>query len=115
MAWALAVLAGLIGVLSLVSGGLAIFVAGAGRKAFEAALADDSDDGLRARGLVLVERIRSPALRWVVNRRTGAMAGTMAIAVVRDRIATLRRGGVVSVCFGVAAIIAAIFIPGMMA
>lgn len=114
MALVLAVLAALIGVLSLVLGGLALFVANAGRRAFEAALADESDDGLRARGVMLVDRVRSPALRWIINRRTGAMAGTVAIAAVRDRLATLYRGGIISIGFGVAAAIAAFVIPGMM-
>ena len=113
MALLMAVLAGLIGVLALVAGCLAVFVARTARRAFEAALADDTDDGLRARGVLLVERIRSPALRWIVNRRTGAMAGMVAVGVVRDRLATLHRGGLLSLGFGAASIILAAFVPGM--
>ena len=114
MAWALAVAVGLLGGLSLVSGGTAVMVASALRRAFEAALADESDDGLRARGVLLVERVRSPLLRWAINRRSRAIAGMVVAGVVRDRIAALHRGGLVALATGVAAIAIAAFVPGMM-
>jgi len=114
MTWLMAVLVGLIGVAAVVGGGLALFVARAARKAFEAALTDDSDDGLRARGVLLVERVRSPALRWIVNRRTGAVAGRVAAGVVRDRLSTLHRGGIVTLGVGAGAIVLAAFMPDML-
>lgn len=114
MAWVWTALAALLGVLALVSGCLAVFVARAARHGFEAALADESDDGLRARGVLLVDRVKSPALRWIINRRTGAMVGAVAVAAVRDRLDTMRRGGVISIVLGIAAIVAAAILPGML-
>ncbi|MBR0651720.1 hypothetical protein GXW78_18770 [Roseomonas terrae] len=114
MALVLAVLAGLLGLLVLVSGCLAVFVARAAHRALEAALADESDDGLRARGVLVVERVKNPALRWIINRRTGAMAGAVAAAVVRDRLDAMRRGGFITIGCGIAAIILAVFLPDML-
>lgn len=114
MAWVLAALAGVLGLLAVIAGGVAVVVARAARRSFEAALADDSDDGLRARGTVLVERIRSPALRWAVNRHTGAVAGRVAVGIVRDRLETMRRGGLLSVGLGIVALVLAIVIPATM-
>lgn len=114
MAWAMAALAGVLGMLAVISGGIAVVVARAARRSFEAALADDSDDGLRARGTVLVERIRSPVLRWAVNRHTGALAGRVAVGIVRDRLDTMRRGGLVSASLGIVAVVLAIVVPAMM-
>ncbi|MBR0682589.1 hypothetical protein GXW74_19005 [Roseomonas eburnea] len=114
MAWVAAIGVGLLGALSLVSSVVAAIVTLHSRRAFEAALVDGSDDGLRARGMVLVERVRNPLLRWIINRRTGAMAGKVLAGVVRDRFSTLLRGSVVGAVMGVAAIILAFFIPGLM-
>ncbi len=114
MALVMAAAVGLLGVLGLVAGCLAVLVASAARRGFEAALADESDDGLRARGVLLVERVRSPALRWVINRRTGAKAGSVLVGVVRDRLAAMRRGGLVAVSSGIVAMILAFQIPGWM-
>lgn len=114
MTLAMALAVGLLGLMALVSGCVAVFAASAARKAFEAALADDTGDGLRARGVLLVERIENPALRWVVNRRTGAMAGAVLVGVVRDRLATLRRGGFIALGSGIVAMILAFHLPDMM-
>lgn len=114
MAWALAALAGALGLLAVIAGGIAVVVARAARRSFEEALADDSEDGLRARGTVLVERIRNPALRWAVNRHTGALAGRVAVGLVRDRLDTMRRGGLLSVSLGIVAVVLAIVIPATM-
>lgn len=114
MTLVLAVVAGLLGMVAVAAGCIAVFVAGSGRKAVDAALADESADGLRARGVLLVERIRSPALRWVINRRTGAMAGTVVVGVVRDRLDALRRGGLIGLASGVALVILAVMLPGLM-
>jgi len=114
MAYAAAVAVGLLGLLSLVSGAIGLVLAASARRAFEAALADDSEDGLRARGVLLVDRIRHPALRWIINRRTGAMAGTVVIAVVRDRLATLRRSSLIGGVVGLGLVVLAFLVPGLM-
>ena len=114
MAYVAAVAAGLLGLLALASGAIGLFIAASARRAFEAALADDGADGLRSRGVLLVERIRHPVLRRIVNRRTGAMAGTVLIAVVRDRLATLRRSSVIGGVVGLGLVVFAFHVPGLM-
>jgi len=115
MTWLLAAAIGVLGVVSMVAGLLAFLLAQSASRTFEAALADGSDEGMRARGVVLVERMRHPLLRWIINRRTGAMAGTVVVGVVRDRLAALRRGGVIGGVVGVGLLILAVALPDLMA
>lgn len=109
-----AALVGLLGIVSLAMSGFALSLALSGRRAFEAALADDGADGFRARGEVLIDRIRHPALRWIINRRTGALAGTVLIGVVRDRLDTLRRSSLIGAVVGLGLIVFAFWVPGLL-
>ncbi len=105
---------GVLGLLSILSSGVGLFVAVSGRRALEAALADDRAKGVRDRGVLMVDQIRHPVLRWLVHR-AGAMAGTVLIAALRDRLAMLFRSAILGILVGVGLIVFAFHVPGLMA
>ncbi len=114
MALLAAVGVGVLGFLSILSSGVGLFVAVSGRRALDAALADERARGMRERGVLLVDQIRHPVLRWLVNR-AGAMAGTVLIAALRDRLTALFRAAVFGMLVGVGLIVFAFHVPGLMA
>jgi len=84
------------------------------RDAFRKFLDDDSPRGARELCAAAAERIRNPLLRRIVTRRVAAMAGTMLVQQLVDRLDDQIRAGWISACIGAGLVVLAFFVPGLL-
>lgn len=81
------------------------------RRVFERALASAFADTVRVQASDLIEKIRNPLVRRIVNQRTGAFAGNLLIDKVRDDLQWRLVLGVGIMAAGAAGFVAAFFAP----
>lgn len=84
------------------------------RDAFEAFRDDESPRGVRELSAAAAGRIRNPLLRRIVSRRVAAMAGTMLVQQVIDRLSDQIRTGWIFAGLGAGLLVFAFFIPGLL-
>jgi len=114
LVYPVAVLVALAG-LALAAWSISVAVAlGRVRGAFETFLDDDSPRGARELSAAAAERIRNPLLRRIVTRRLAAMAGTMLVRQIIDRLTDQIRTGWVFAGLGAGLVVLAFFVPGLL-
>lgn len=111
MRYALAILIGVGGLIGIVAGIAWIAAVLGARKVFERILASSAIDIVKLTAAELIERVKNPLLRRIVNQRTGAMAGGMLVDFVREDLSARLRMGFGVIGGGVAAIILAFSVP----
>jgi hypothetical protein len=84
------------------------------RDAFQGFLADESPRGARELGAAAAERIRNPVLRRIVTHRIAAMAGTMVVQQIIDRLSDQIRTGWIVAAIGAGLVVFAVFVPGLL-
>jgi hypothetical protein len=84
------------------------------RGVFEGFLADESPRGARELSAAAAERIRNPLLRRIVTRRVAEMAGTMLVRQVVTRLEEQIRAAWITAAAGVALVVLAFFVPGLL-
>lgn len=104
---------GLLGLFLTIGGALSTLTVAAARRLFESALASDSADGLRQRGIDLVDRIRNPLLRRIINRRSGAFVGNALVEAIREDLSAKFRLAIVTAILGPALIVLALHVAGV--
>jgi hypothetical protein len=114
LAYAAAMLVGLLGIaLAAWSAAMAMGL-GRVRTAFEGFLDDESPRGARELSAAAAERIRNPLLRRIVTRRLAAMAGTMMVRQIIDRLSDQIRSARIAVGLGAGLVVLAFFVPGLL-
>lgn len=111
MRYALAVFIGVSGLIGILAGLAWVAAVLGARKVFERVLASSAVDIVKLTATELIERVKNPLLRRIVNHRTGAMAGGMLVDFVREDLSTRLRMGFFIIAGGVVAIILAIYVP----
>jgi predicted phage tail protein len=84
------------------------------RDVFRAFLTDDTPRGARELSAAAAERIRNPLLRRIVTRRVAEMAGTMLVQQIVNRLADQIRAAWITAAVGVALLVFAFFVPGLL-
>ena len=84
------------------------------RDAFRHFLADDSPRGARELSAAAAERITNPVLRRIVTHRVAAMAGSMAMSQIIDRLSDQIRAGWIFACIGAVLVVFAFCVPGLL-
>lgn len=111
MNYVVAVLVGLAGIIGVVVGTVLAVSVRAARRSFDRALASGLAASTRLEVGQMMERVRHPLLRWIINRRTGEMAGGMLVSYVQDMLRGYQMSAIYGAISGVIAIGIAISLP----